>query len=405
MVKLSIKLPRKPDLQQLPDRLRSMSWPGLLQQRRFVLLLTTLLAVGSHAALLAVPVPSAKQPKAADDRTSPIQVEQIPTESSALTASATSSSTNPLLVVPPMVPPVASESDGALGDTDSSATDSSTTDSNTTDSSTADSSATDGAASVSDAVPASELASDSSAKDPSTSSLSPQSDSSPTPANSAAVATDSNPPAAQNPSTATDETASSSQPAEPQSAEPQSAEFQSNAMASEAAAKPALTAIAQPTLTLPALLQPNRQAATASSEVDPFGDFSHYPNALPNCFDLGFGDNCRVIRPVQQQSEALAMATVIQHFRTNAAAQDFNWELVTNRPLHQVVKLTKSGKTQFLNVWQGKQNITYVLSGVVFKHSPEEMMRSQRQAMQQEELLLRSLDVLSVLFDDASTEN
>ncbi|MBF2027706.1 MAG: hypothetical protein IGS48_13225 [Oscillatoriales cyanobacterium C42_A2020_001] len=284
---------------QLLDLSKKFLTPG-----RSLLLPMILLALGLHAALLALPIPSSEAQKEADDKKNPITVTQIPTEKpSASTPAAKPAAT---VEVPPLDTATASESSTSAVSSGAS-TDSST-------SNTASNSASNSAFSSS---------SDSGST---TSSPTKSSKSSPN------QSTDSQP---------TEEASSNSDSA-----------------TADASTTAAATSTPEPSTT-------NSQN-TSVVAVSPFANFPHYQPSEADCFGLGFGDNCRTVQNG-------AIAQVSDFFKRELAAKEFTASLVADEPTRKVFKVGKGDKILFLNIWQGKNQVAYLLSRVIVKQSPEQI--------------------------------
>jgi hypothetical protein len=273
---------------------------NLFTSSRSLLLPMLILALGLHAALLAMPLPSSEDQKIPDDKEKPIKVTQIPTEQPA-----------PVPAEPNVkVPALAKTTVPATPTTPAS------------DSSESYSSASSSNSSTSSA--------------PSSSFPSKPANSSSGFASSTVSSTPGSP-------------ASNSGAAKVGSGS-ESAPGAVSSTTSEPGAKPSTTAI----------------APSGGSASTPFADFPHFQPSSSDCFGLGFGDNCRVV-------ENGAIAQVTDFFRKELPAKEFKADLVTDEPTRKVFKISKDNKTLFLNIWQGKQNVSYLLAGVVYKQSPEEI--------------------------------
>ncbi|MDX2239800.1 MAG: hypothetical protein NW224_03850 [Leptolyngbyaceae cyanobacterium bins.302] len=279
-------------LKNLPKRLFA---PG-----RSLLIPMLILAAGFHAALLAMPIPSTEALKEADDKKSPITVNQIPTEQPANTTRETSTGT---VDVPAMASPTASNS--------ASASDTSTgTSTASTDSSNSE-------------VPSSAIAQSTSTSTKSTT-------------RSTASASDAS------------DSASSSDPSDT----PTGSESSNSDAPAETSSSTTATVATNGT-----------RGNTATS---PFTDFPHYQPSEADCYGLGFGDNCRVV-------ETQEIGQVAEFFKQELKAKDFIASLVNDEPNRKVFKIVKDNKTLFLNIWKGKDKVSYLLSRVVVKQSPEEI--------------------------------
>ncbi len=293
----------------------------VFNRRRSLLFPMLLLALGLHAVLLALPLPSSEGRKAPDDKKNPIKITQIPTENLDANPSSKAAGITPKVAIPPIgKTPVADSS---------STTDSSTTSSSATDSSTDTSSG-------SGDTPTSATAS-TSAKT-STSAKQSKKSSSPVSSSDASSSDTSS-------STADNSAAGSSAPTPEASATNSSPDSTTTTSTPE----PAVVASA------------SSNAATVAS---PFANFPHYQPSVSDCYSLGFGENCRVVSNV-------AIAQVTDFFRKELAAKEFQTNLVTDEPTHKVLKVSRDNKTLFLNIWQAKQDVAYLLAGVVYKQSPE----------------------------------
>ena len=67
------------------------------------------------------------------------------------------------------------------------------------------------------------------------------------------------------------------------------------------------------------------------------------------------------------------ISQLITFFKKELPAKDFTAALITDEPTYKVFKLGKGDKTLYLNIWQGKDRISYLLSKVIVKQSPEEI--------------------------------
>lgn len=99
-----------------------------------------------------------------------------------------------------------------------------------------------------------------------------------------------------------------------------------------------------------------------------FAEFPHFQPSEKDCYKLGFGENCRIV-------ENMAIAQVVDFFQTELPAHDYAAQLITNQPTHKVFKVVKADKTLFLNIWQNQQKVSYLLAGVIYNQSPEEISR------------------------------
>lgn len=291
---------------------------NLFAFERSLLLPMTVLALGIHAALLALPIPSNEALKTPDDQKNPIKVTQIPTEKPPEVVSSTGVAIPPLDT--PSVPSIvssASTSEGASSTTGSS-----------------------GQSDPSDSP------------DSSDSSESPPSGA----ASDTVAATPSSKPAAVSPTKRTTKSTSTKVSAKPSDSSTSVPEKSSDSSAGDAAAT-----------TEPATEVVEDTAATTSGggvSAVAFANFPQFKASMGDCFGLGLGDNCRVV-------ENGAIAEVTNYFRKELAAKQFKAELVTDEPTRKVFKVSKNDKTLFLNILQSKQNVVYLLSSVVYKQSPD----------------------------------
>lgn len=69
----------------------------------------------------------------------------------------------------------------------------------------------------------------------------------------------------------------------------------------------------------------------------------------------------------------VAIAQVSEFFQKELTAKEFTTTLVTDEPTRKVFKVGKGDKTLFLNIWQGKDQVAYLLSRVILKQSPEQI--------------------------------
>lgn len=300
-------------LSGLRDRLPELR--NLFGSERSLLLPMTVLALGIHAALLALPIPSNEALKTPDDQKNPIKVTQIPTEKPPEVASSTG------VTIPPLSTP------------------------SVTKSVVSSPSLSDSASSTSDASESSDSSDSSSLSSSDTAAVTPSKPVAVSPAKKATKSTvtkASAKPSSGNASSgsATEESSSSSAGETTESAEP--------------SADGAVTAIASPTV-------PRSQVSAAA-----FANFPQFKSSTGDCFGLGLGDNCRVV-------ENGAIAEVTNYFRKELPAKQFKAELVTDEPTRKVFKVSKDNKTLFLNILQSKQNVVYLLSSVVYKQSPDEI--------------------------------
>ncbi|MDX2231049.1 MAG: hypothetical protein NW220_15525 [Leptolyngbyaceae cyanobacterium bins.349] len=269
---------------------------------RSLLLPMLVLALGLHAALLALPIPSNERPKDAEDKKNPITISQIPTEQAATKSSPSGSAT---VNVPPMATSSASPS------------------------------ASETAASAS---------TETSAATASGSSSSAASTSTSTPASSAKSSTRTN--AAQ----MVDSSSAASNANDSSSTEGTTEAAPSEAPSSEVTAS-----------------SPNAPTDPPSeTATNPFAEFPHYQPSEADCFGLGFGENCRIVANG-------AIAEVAKYFKQELAAKEFTTNVVSDTPNRKVFKVTKGDKTLFLNIWQGKDQVSYLLSKVVLKQSPADI--------------------------------
>jgi len=67
------------------------------------------------------------------------------------------------------------------------------------------------------------------------------------------------------------------------------------------------------------------------------------------------------------------MNQLAEFFQKELPAKDFTATLITDEPGHKVFKVGKGDKTLFLTLWQGKNKISYLLSRVLVKQSPEDI--------------------------------
>jgi hypothetical protein len=108
-------------------------------------------------------------------------------------------------------------------------------------------------------------------------------------------------------------------------------------------------------------------AKAADGQTKLVADFPHYQTAEADCYELGFGDNCRIVKNA-------AIAQVTEFFRKELPTQQINVALVVNEPSHKVLKVSRgTQKPLFLNIWQEKQAVSYLLAGVIYKRSPQEI--------------------------------
>ncbi len=260
-----------------------------------------LLALGLHAALLALPIPSSEAQKEPDDKKNPITVTQIPTEKP------TKSTPQATVNVPPLETATVADS------TNSS------------------SSASSGSAADSSAA--------STASDSSTDTATVGSNTATVPATKSTSASNSN--------------ASKAKPTE---------ETRSSSEESIAAAEPSTSSDA----TIPSTTAAVASTNSSVSVVKPFADFPHYQPSEADCFGLGFGDNCRTI-------QSGAIAQVSEFFKKELAGKEFTVNLVKDEPTRKVFKVAKGNEALFLNIWQGKSQVAYLLSRVIVKQSPEQI--------------------------------
>lgn len=283
---------------------------NLFAGERSLLLPMTVLALGIHAALLALPIPSNEALKTPDDQKNPIKVTQIPTEKLPEVASSTG------VTIPP------------LGTSSAPATASSP-------------SPSDSASSTSDASDSSD-ADDSSSTSSDTAAVTPSKPAAVSPIKKATKSTVTK--ASAKPSGDSDSSDRATEPT------PSSAG--DTAETGAPTADTADTAISSSTVSGGGL------SATA------FTNFPQFKSSTGDCFGLGLGDNCRVV-------ENGAIAEVTNYFRKELAAKQFKAELVTDEPTRKVFKVTKENKTLFLNILQSKQSVVYLLSSVMYKQSPD----------------------------------
>lgn len=292
-------------LSGLRDRLPRLR--NLFAGERSLLLPMTVLALGIHAALLALPIPSNEALKTPDDQKNPIKVTQIPTEKPPEVASSTG------VTIPPLVTSStpATASSPSPSDSDRSTSDTSDSSDSADDSSSSTSSDTA-------SVPPSKPAAVSSTKKTTKSTVTK---------------------ASAKPSGDSD-----------RATEPTTSSAGDTAESAAPSADTADTAI----------------ASTVSGGVSAaaFANFPQFKSSTGDCFGLGLGDNCRVV-------ENGAIAEVTNYFRKELAAKQFKAELVTDEPTRKVFKVTKENKILFLNILQSKQNVVYLLSSVVYRQSPD----------------------------------
>jgi hypothetical protein len=320
-----LKLPPRPAL-RLPTRSQLQSM--LRWNRRSLLLPMILVALAFHGALLAVPLPPKDEPKTADDQQNPIQVTQIPTEKPALAETQAS----PKVSIPPM------GSTSVSGTTASGATASSASDSASSTGETSSSDSDSGEAADSGSA-------DSSETQASKTSTASKSSGAKTASTTAKKSTSDD---------------SGETPPETKDSAEQAAESKSSDSKPSGDQTADASASAAPV--------PFEQAKGSPLTTVSFAEFPHYQPSTADCFGLGFGENCRVV-------EKVAIADLASHFRKELAAKAFQADLVTDTPTHKVFKVTKDSKTLFLNIWQGKQALSYALSDQVLKQSPEEMQK------------------------------
>ncbi len=251
------------------DSVQKILLPG-----RSLLLPMLILALGIHAALLALPIPSGSAVKEAEDKKNPITVSQIPTEQ----PTATQQTRVTAKVNIPALPTTATGGD-------------------------------------------------------------------PSPAAAPDPAAPTTPPAAPSGSPVGSQRSPSSAP---------SATTTDTAASSEPPTEP--TTVPEPAAT----------TAAASSPANPFADFPHWQPSEADCYGLGFGENCRVVNQG-------AIAQVTDYFKKELAAKDFTANLVTDEPTRKVFKVTKGDKTLYLNIWQGADQVSYLLSRVVVKQAPADI--------------------------------
>lgn len=261
----------------------------ILTPGRSLLLPMVLLALGLHAALLVLPLPSSEAQKEPDDKKNPITVTQIPTEKPPKPTPTAKVDVPPLKAAATPAEPSTAASDTASGSSDSGS---------------------------------------SSGKSASSSSSDSGSDS------SASSAT--------NPSSSSD-----------------------NASVNSPASSGAESGTPTETTSIPEPPAANSENATVVA-VNPFANFPHYQPSEADCFGLGFGDNCRTVQNV-------AIAQVSEFFQKELTAKEFTTTLVTDEPTRKVFKVGKGDKTLFLNIWQGKDQVAYLLSRVILKQSPEQI--------------------------------
>lgn len=260
----------------------------ILMPGQSLLLPMLVLALGLHAALLAMPIPSTETIQEAEDKKNPITISQIPTEQpTSAPTSAIAASVN----VPAMAPPTATSDPGTPTPDDSEASVSTTN--------------TAGSAST-----------------PVTSSPKNTATTTPTPTSSISSGDAA-------------ETASSSDPA-----------------------------IADAGATEPSLATEPTPGSSTNSDSNPFANFPHYQPSEADCYGLGFGENCRVV-------DQGVITPIVAYFKQELAAKDFTITLITDEPTRKVFKVTKENKTLFLNIWQSKNQVSYLLSRVELKQSPE----------------------------------
>ncbi len=297
-------------LSGLRDRLPELR--NLFGSERSLLLPMTVLALGIHAALLALPIPSNEALKTPDDQKNPIKITQIPTEKPPEAISSTG------VTIPPLGTPSASSVVSSPSPSDSASL-------------TSDASESSDSSSEPDESPSS-----------STAVVTPPSKPAVSPAKKATKSTSAKTSAKPSDSSdlATEQSSSSSAGETAESAQP--------------SADGAVTAIASPTA--------SRSEVSAAA----FANFPQFKSSTGDCFGLGLGDNCRVVANG-------AIAEVTNYFRKELPAKQFKAELVTDEPTRKVFKISKDNKTLFLNILQSKQNVVYLLSSVVYKRSPDEI--------------------------------
>ena len=250
-------------LSVLKDRLPD--WKNLFARDRALLLPMAVVALGIHAAVFALPVPSNETLKTPDDQKNPIKITQIPTEKPAETLSSTG------IVIPPLSASSESKEIASSPDSisDNTSDDSSTSDSSTSDSSTSDSSTSESNAS---AATSSKPASSSAKK----------------------VSTSSN----GNASTKPEE--------QDQTPEPDSGSASNE------------TAVAEDTT--------RDVTAAGNSSLSPtgFADFPQFKPSTGDCFGLGLGDNCRVVEDgaIAEITEYFRKELTAKQFKVNVVADE-----------------------------------------------------------------------------------
>lgn len=290
------------------DASKVVEWSKkILMPGQSLLLPMMILALGLHAALLAIPIPSTEAAKEAEDQKNPITVSQIPTEQP--TGSPTAAAK---VDIPDMAAPTVS-SDAGTTTTDVAS------DTPTTDATSAGSGGVDSTSAV-------------------------------TSANTTTAASTGSKPA--------------QKPAATASASSEQGSNEGSTAATSDASTPADTP-SEPEPAAPVAVAPSTDSASQAAD-SPFAQFPHYQPSEADCFGLGFGENCRVIVNG-------AIAQVADFFKKELTAKAFTTNLVTDEPKRKVFKVSKGEQTLFLNIWQGQDRVSYLLSRVVVKQPPEEI--------------------------------
>lgn len=109
---------------------------------------------------------------------------------------------------------------------------------------------------------------------------------------------------------------------------------------------------------------PAAAPSTGDSAANPFADFPHFQPSEADCYGLGFGENCRIVASQD-------LTQVAEFFTKELAAKEFTTTVVTDTADRKVFKVEKGDQTLFLNIWKGKNTISYLLSKVILKQPPE----------------------------------
>lgn len=104
----------------------------------------------------------------------------------------------------------------------------------------------------------------------------------------------------------------------------------------------------------------------ANLAASAFADFPHFQPSEADCYGLGFGENCRIV-------EGQDLPQVAEFFKRELAAKEFTTTVVADTADRKVFKVAKGDQTMFLNIWKGKNNISYLLAKVILKQSPEDI--------------------------------